>query len=192
MRYEVIMMGASAGGMEALREVLSGLEQPFALPIIVAQHVAAHSDNYLVTYLNNHTPLLVKEAEEKERIKAGCVYICPPNYHLLLEEDKSLSLATFEKVNYSRPSIDVLFETGAMSFQKTAIGILLTGASRDGAYGMAMIHSLGGMTIVQDPNTAYVPSMPASAIRSTPVDYILPLKDIAPYLNTLSRSLSTD
>jgi two-component system chemotaxis response regulator CheB len=91
-------------------------------------------------------------------------------------------------VNFSRPSIDVLFETGALAFKKEAIGVLLTGASRDGTYGMGMIHSLGGMTVVQDPDTAYVASMPQSAIQSTPIDYVLPLNDIGPFLNTLSRA----
>ncbi len=188
MGYEVVMMGASAGGMDALKTLLSGLEEDFYLPIVIAQHISAHSDNYLITYLNSHSSLFVKEAEEKEILKNGCVYVCPPNYHLLIEEDKTLSLATFEKVNFSRPSIDVLFETGALSLKKAAIGVLLTGASHDGAYGMGMIHAFGGMTVVQDPETAYVSNMPEAAIKSTPVDYVLPLSDIAPFLNTLSRA----
>jgi len=189
MRYDVIMIGASAGGMETLKEILSVLEPDFAIPIVVVQHIAADSDNYLVTYLNAHADIVVKEAAEKEHLHAGVVYICPPNYHLLLEEDKTITLATFEKVNFSRPSIDVLFETGAMAFYSSAIALLLTGASRDGTYGMGIVHSLGGMTVVQDPQTAYVPNMPASAIKSTPVDYVLPLQDIAPFFNTLSRNL---
>ncbi len=188
MGYEVVMMGASAGGMDALKTLLSGLEEDFHLPIVIAQHISAHSDNYLITYLNSHSSLFVKEAEEKETLKSGCVYVCPPNYHLLIEEDKTLSLATFEKVNFSRPSIDVLFETGALSLKKAAIGVLLTGASHDGAYGMGMIHAFGGMTVVQDPETAYVANMPEAAIKSTPVDYVLALDDIAPFLNTLSRA----
>lgn len=188
MGYELVMMGASAGGMYALKTLLSGLEEDFRLPVVIAQHISAQSDNYLITYLNSHTRLHVKEAEEKEYLKGGVVYVCPPNYHLLIEEDKTLSLGVFEKVNFSRPSIDVLFETGALSLKKGTVGVLLTGASRDGAYGMGMIHAFGGMTIVQDPETAYVANMPKAAIDSTPVDYVLPLKDIAPFLNTLSRA----
>lgn len=188
MGYEVVMMGASAGGMDTLKILLSGLEENFHLPVVIVQHISAHSDNYMITYLNSHSNLFVKEAEEKENLKSGCVYVCPPNYHLLIEEDRTLSLATFEKVNYSRPSIDVLFETGALSLKKGAIGVLLTGASHDGAHGMGMIHAFGGMTVVQDPETAHVAYMPKAAINSTPVDYVLPLKDIASFLNTLSRA----
>lgn len=182
------MIGASAGGMDALKVIFSVLEKNFSLPIVVVQHISPQSENYLVTYLHSRTALTVKEAVDKEKAVAGTVYVCPPNYHLLMEEDKTLSLGAFEKVNFSRPSIDVLFETGALAFKKEAIGVLLTGASRDGTYGMGMIHSLGGMTVVQDPDTAYVASMPQSAIQSTPIDYVLPLNDIGPFLNTLSRA----
>lgn len=188
MAYEIILIGASAGGMDALRVLLSGLEKNFALPLVVVQHISAHSDNYLITYLNSYSQLKVKEAEDKEKLLDGVVYICPPNYHLLIEEDKTLSLGAFEKVNFSRPSIDVLFETGALALKKSTIGVLLTGASRDGTYGMGMIHSFGGMTVVQDPDTAYVPNMPRAAINATPIDYVLPLNDISGFLNTLSRA----
>lgn len=188
MAYEIVLIGASAGGMEALKVLLSGMEKSFSLPVVIVQHISPHSDNYLITYLNSYSVLKVKEAEDKERLEDGTVYVCPPNYHLLIEEDKSLSLGAFEKVNFSRPSIDVLFETGALAFKKSTIGVLLTGASRDGSYGMGMIHSFGGMTVVQDPETAYVPNMPRSALNSTPVDYVLHLKDISGFLNTLSRA----
>lgn len=189
MKYNVVVIGASAGGMEALRIILSGLESDFAFPVVIVQHVSPHSNNYMITYLDTYTSLIVKEAEEKEQLQQGKVYVCPPNYHLLLEDDCTLSLGNFEKVNYSRPSIDVLFETAAIACRRKTIGVLLTGASSDGAYGMSMIHSFGGLTLVQDPETAYVPFMPESAIKATPIDYVLSLEDIASYLNTLSRTL---
>ncbi|MCF8336010.1 MAG: chemotaxis protein CheB [Bacteroidales bacterium] len=186
--YELVVIGASAGGMNALKEILSNLDRDFAYPIVAVQHVAPDSENYLVEYLDEYSNLNVREASEKQRILPYHVYFAPPNYHLLVEEDKTFSLTVSEKVNYSRPSIDVSFETAALAYKERIIGILLTGASQDGAKGMQMLHTLKGMTIVQDPRTASVPVMPQAAINLVSVDYKLPLEEIAPFLNTLSRT----
>lgn len=186
--YELVVIGASAGGMDALKKIISQLDEEFNLPVIVVQHVAPHSDNYLVTYLDSFTSLHVVEASEKQRVTPGFVYFAPPNYHLLLEENKTFTLTVENKVNFSRPSIDVLFETAAIACREKLIGVLLTGASNDGADGIRFIHSAQGLTIVQDPETAYVPIMPKAAIDTSPVDHILPLEEIAPFLNTISRA----
>ncbi|MCF8231957.1 MAG: chemotaxis protein CheB [Bacteroidales bacterium] len=186
--YEIVVVGASAGGMHALKEILSNLDRDFAFPVVVVQHLAPDSENYLVQYLDEYSSLSVKEASEKQRILPYHVYLAPPNYHLLIEEDKTFSLTVSEKVNFSRPSIDVLFETAVLAYQNRIIGLLLTGASQDGAKGMQMLHATKGLTIVQDPDNAFVPVMPKAAIELVPVDYKLTLEEIAPFLNTLSRA----
>lgn len=186
--YELVVIGASAGGMDALKELFSALDSDFQLPVVVVQHISPQSNNYLVDYLNGFCPMKVTEAIEKQKVLPGHAYLAPPNYHLLIEEDRTLSLTVSEKVHFSRPSIDVLFETASIAFTNKLIGVLLTGASQDGAEGIRLIHVAGGMTIAQDPKSAYVPVMPQAAINSSPVDYILPLNEIAPFLNTISRA----
>jgi two-component system chemotaxis response regulator CheB len=181
--YEAIVIGASAGGIKALQKLLSSLYPDFQLPIIIVQHLHAFSENFIVEYLDEHTDLKIKEAEEKEIIEPGTVYIAPPNYHLLIENDRSFSLSTDEKVNHARPSIDVLFETAADTYDSHLIGVILTGANSDGSHGLNVIHQKGGLTIVQDPHTAAVDSMPKAAIALTRVDYVQPLWEIGPLLN---------
>jgi two-component system chemotaxis response regulator CheB len=182
MKYEAIVIGVSAGGLEALQTVLTPLPANFGLPLIIIQHMHPYSDNYLVHFLNEHCQLGVKEAEEKERIAPGTIYIAPPNYHLLLELDRSFSLSVSEKVNHARPSIDVTFETAADIYGSRLIGIILTGANNDGSLGLKQIKQHGGLTIVQDPKTAEVDSMPRAAIAATVVDHLLPLPKIGTFL----------
>lgn len=189
LQYEAVVIGVSAGGMEALRSMLSSLPGDYTLPLIIVQHMHPNSDNFLAYYLNENCPLTVKEAEEKERLKAGIVYIAPPNYHLMIEEDRTFSLSITESINHARPSIDVLFETAADVFGSKLIGIILTGANSDGSLGLKRVKERGGLTIVQDPATAEVESMPRAAITATEVDYVLPLEQIASYLiNIVNRS----
>ncbi|HNY06913.1 MAG TPA: chemotaxis protein CheB, partial [Bacteroidales bacterium] len=116
MKHKVVVIGSSAGGMDALRILLAALPRTFALPILIVQHLSATSDSFLANYLNTQCQLRVKEADEKEKIFHGTVYLAPPNYHLLVEDDETLSLSVEEKVNYARPSIDVLFESAAYAF----------------------------------------------------------------------------
>lgn len=180
--YDAVVIGASAGGLEALSAILPGLPDDFPLPVIVVQHISPHSDNYLSTHLNRISAIRIKEADEKETLQAGTVYIAPPNYHLLIESDSTLSLTTDEKVNYSRPSIDVLFESACWAFSGKVIALILTGANHDGSEGAKMIHQAGGMVIVQDPFTAQVSVMPESVIKKTIPDQILKLEEIASFL----------
>jgi len=177
-----VVVGVSSGGMEVLFAILPSLPKKFLLPIIIVQHMHAESDNYLAKSLNDKSSLLVKEACEKEKLKPGVVYIAPPNYHLLIEKDRTFSLEVGERVNFSRPSIDVLFDSAVDVYGARLIGIILTGANYDGCRGLKRIKARGGMAVVQDPVTAEVSSMPVSALTLTEVDYILPPGEIGPAL----------
>jgi len=179
MKLKAIVLGASAGGLQAISTILMELEEGFKVPILIVQHLSPHSDNYMVTHLNNICRLNVKEAEEKEKILPGSVYVAPPNYHMLVEEDEILSLTVEAKENYSRPSIDVLFDTAADVYREGLIGVILTGANSDGSKGLKRIKELGGITIVQNPETAETSSMPMASIAITKVDYILELSEIS-------------
>jgi two-component system, chemotaxis family, protein-glutamate methylesterase/glutaminase len=189
MHYKAIVIGTSSGGMNALRVMFSILTQDFKTPIIIVQHIGAHSDNLWIKLLNDKCNLCLKEADEKEKIENGVVYIAPPNYHLLIEKDKTFSLTIDERVNYSRPSIDVLFESAAEVYKSSLIGVVLTGSNHDGTNGIKRIKQYGGLVIIQNPETAESSFMPASAIAAVKPDYILSLKDIAELLMKLDKQL---
>ena len=178
MPYEAIVIGVSSGGLNAMKILFSLLPADFSMPIIVVQHVGARSENVWIQLLNNHCKVEIKEADEKEKIEKGKIYVAPPNYHLLIEKNKTFSLTVDERVNYARPSIDVLFETASEAYQTHLIGVVLTGANNDGSNGIKCIKERGGLTIVQQPDTAESSYMPASAIATSQPDYILPLEEI--------------
>lgn len=179
-------MGTSLGGFDALKAVLSSLARGFPLPIVAVQHQSADGRGDLAGLLQRHTPLVVLEAEDKETIRPGHVYLAPSGYHLLLEEG-SLALSTDAPVWYARPSIDVLFESAAETHGSATIGVALTGASADGALGLARIKASGGLTIVQDPSTARSPVLPKAAIAAAAPHHVLPLEEIAPLLNVVAQ-----
>jgi two-component system chemotaxis response regulator CheB len=183
-RYEAIVIGSSAGGLNALKTIFRGLSKRFNIPLIIVQHISPDAENYLIQILHDLRRLKVKEADEKERPMPGVAYLAPPNYHLLLEADRTFTLTVDERVNYARPSIDVLFETAAEAYKDKLIGIILTGANNDGSQGLKKIKDFGGLTIVQDPETAEVESMPRAAIQTAVVDHIIPLDEIAAFLNS--------
>jgi two-component system chemotaxis response regulator CheB len=178
MRYEAIVIGVSSGGMNAMKIMFSLLPKNFSTPIIIVQHIGARSDGHFIKLLNNQSNVSIKEADEKEKIENGNVYIAPPNYHLMIERDKTFSLTIEERVNYARPSIDVLFESAADVYKDKLIGVILTGSSSDGTTGLKKIKEYGGLTIAQDPKTAESGYMPASAIAVVPMDFILSLEEI--------------
>ena len=178
MKYEAIVIGVSSGGMNALKVMFSLLPKEFNTPIIIVQHISSQSENLWIRLLNDKSNLYIKEADEKESIEQGKVYIAPPNYHLLIERDKTFSLTIDERVNYARPSIDVLFESAAEAYKSKLIGVILTGSNNDGTNGLKRIKEYGGLTIVQDPATAESSYMPASAIAVVQMDYILTLENI--------------
>lgn len=184
-QYKAIVIGVSAGGMKALMELLPALPENFPLPVIIVQHLHPSQGVFYVKYFNGISAIRVKEADEKEAIRPGHAYFAPPNYHLLVEEDQTFSLSSDEKVNYSRPSIDVLFESAVDVYSADLVGIILTGANHDGAKGLRRIGRNGGLTIVQDPAAAESSLMPLSAIDAAKPDHILSLEDIGTLLVTL-------
>jgi len=183
---DAVVIGVSAGGMKALGILLPCLPVHYKLPVIVVQHSHPGSDDFLTRYLNDRSLLTVKQAEEKEPVLPGCIYFAPPDYHLLIEMDRSFSLSVEEPVNFARPSIDVLFETSAEVYGPGLVGVILTGASADGARGLMKIKAAGGIAVVQDPRTAEAEIMPKSAISAGDVDFILPLEAIGKFLARLS------
>ncbi len=172
--YKAIVIGASLGGFDVILKIIAPLPKNFSIPIVIVQHLSPDhiiGDKY--NLLNTRFKLNAKEAELFEILKAGNVYFAPAGYHLLIEKNRSFSLNVDEKVMYSRPAIDVLFETAAEAFGNSLIGIILTGANRDGTNGIIKIKEFGGLTIAQDPKTALSPEMVESAIDSGKIDHIL-------------------
>lgn len=184
---KAIVIGTSYGGLEALKAIIPHLPKDFSLAVIVVLHIGDNNNQSFINYLDKKSNIKVKEAEEKEEIKAGTVYFAPPNYHLLIEDDSTIALSTDSKINHSRPSIDVLFETAAWQYKNQLVGILLTGLNKDGALGLKDIQKFGGITIVEDPGTAIATIMPASAIKIMKPDYILKLDQISEKINDLIR-----
>ena len=183
---EIIVIGCSLGGMHALKMVLQAIPADFQVPIAITQHRHKASNEGLPSFLRRASNLCVNDVEDKQWIKANCVYLAPADYHLLVERG-TFSLSTEAAVAYSRPSIDVLFESAAEAYGDRAVGVILTGANADGARGVRRIKALGGFVVAQDPETAEAPAMPQAAVDTGKVDRILPLDKIGPFLVELSR-----
>jgi len=177
-KFEAIVIGTSAGGLSALFILLEKLPADFPIPIVIVQHRTKDQTSLLEDVLQPKCKIKIKQADEKEKIEGGIVYIAPPDYHLLIENDFTFSLSSDALVFYSRPSIDVLFESAAMSYGDTLIGIILTGANTDGANGLQTIRKRGGLTIVQSPDEAEFTRMPAAAIDKGAAMFIMSLKEI--------------
>jgi two-component system chemotaxis response regulator CheB len=177
-KFKAIVIGTSAGGLSAISTLLEKLPSDYLLPIIIVQHRAKDQKNLLEEVLQPKCKMKIKQADEKEKIEKSIVYIAPPNYHLLIENDLTFSLSSDELVSYSRPSIDVLFESAAISYREALIGIILTGANNDGASGLQTIKKYGGLTIAQSPAEAQFPHMPGAAIDKGGAMLILTLKEI--------------
>ncbi|MBV4355779.1 chemotaxis protein CheB [Pinibacter aurantiacus] len=180
----IVIIGGSAGSLDIILKIVPGLQQINAA-IIMVLHRKSSSDTILVDLLTVKTKLKVKEAEEKEMIVAGCIYIAPADYHLLIEKDCTFSLDVSEKINYSRPSIDVTFESASEVYGPHLTGILLSGANADGADGLGAIKQNNGICIAQDPSTAEVPYMPQYAIDHVAIDHILTAEQIKDYINNI-------
>jgi two-component system, chemotaxis family, protein-glutamate methylesterase/glutaminase len=181
-RYDMIAIGASWGGLRAIECVLSALPDDFRVPIVIAQHRAADSGSGALTRMFGlRSALEVCEAGDKDAIEPGRVYLAPADYHLLVEPD-GFALSTEGPVRYSRPSIDVLLESAADTYGERMVGVILTGANDDGARGLARVKRHGGLTIVQDPETAEKRSMPAAAIATGAADQVVALDEIGPLL----------
>lgn len=184
---DAIVVGASAGGVEALLKIYRTLPKGFRLPILTVLHVPDQRRSHLAEVFAQTLKIPVKEADDKETIAPGTLYFAGPSYHLSVENDFSLSLSQEERVFHSRPSIDVLFESAADAYGERLAGVLLTGANNDGARGMARISEYGGLTVVQDPAQALARTMPDAALALHTPDFLLPLPDIGLLLVELER-----
>lgn len=184
--YELIVIGASLGGMRALQAIFCKLPAGFQIPVAVVLHRGVSSEESWCAVLQPYSAFPIEEAYDKQLISVGHIYVAPANYHLLIEPGH-FALSTEAPVHSARPSIDVLFESAADSYGSAVIGVILTGGSEDGAQGLAAIKQHGGIAVVQDPATAEGHVMPAAAIAATAVDHILPLQDIGPLFQCLCQ-----
>lgn len=179
----LVVIGASAGGVAALRTLLSSLKSGFAAAIAIVLHTRDSDVSSLAQLLGRGCPLPVQEAVAGARLESGIAYLAPGNYHLLIERDGRLALSVDERVCYVRPSADVLFESAVDAYGAATIGVVLTGTNADGAQGLAAIRAAGGLGLVQDPQDAEEPAMPEAAIRIAGADAVLPLPALAERLN---------
>ena len=185
--YGVIVIGGSAGAIQALPRILMQLPASFDLPVVVVLHRLEGSGSYLHEYFSQYCAQPVVEVEDKQPLLPGQVYIAPAGYHLLLEEEGHFSLSVDAKVNYCRPAIDVLLESAADAYAQRVIAIILTGANGDGSAGLRRVKEAGGLTIVQCPSSAAVAAMPTAALKATPVDWVLEPEQIGCLLAGLGR-----
>jgi two-component system, chemotaxis family, protein-glutamate methylesterase/glutaminase len=184
----MVVIGASYGGLSALQVLLPQLAPGFPLPIVIVQHRKRDGDDGLCEFLRKRCSLPLVEPNDKETVEPGRVYLAPRDYHLLIEKS-IFALSTESPVAHARPSIDVLFESAAEVYQERLVGVVLTGANRDGARGLAKIKSFGGLAVVQDPSSAESRAMPEAAMAATAVDRIISLQEIAPFLNELCHPI---
>jgi two-component system chemotaxis response regulator CheB len=180
-RVDLIAVGCSWGGLRALEVVLTGLPADLAATVVIAQHRSAQSTETLATVLGRYARMPVHEVEDKDRIEIGSIYLAPADYHLLVERG-CFALSIGEPVQFSRPSVDVLFESAADAYGSRVAAVVLTGANADGAEGLRSVKRAGGFTVVQDPVTAEQRTMPGAAVATGAADKVLPLPEIAPFL----------
>lgn len=192
MNYDIIAIGSSAGGIEALKKIFLNFKCIDEVAIIIVQHLAANTKSYMSEIINDSTDMKVYEIEDKMIIEKGCVYIVPPNYHALIEKTGVFTLATFEKVCFARPSIDVTFDSVGDVFRKKVIGVILTGANHDGGHGLKSIKDMGGYTIVQDHLTAEASEMPRYAKEYVCPNEILDIDLIGERLNQLIEKMENN
>lgn len=184
-RCGLLIIGGSAGTLEVMLQTLPHIRTDISFALLLVLHRSNESDPLLQSILSSKTSLPVKEVEEKEKILPGTIYIAPADYHLLIEKDHSFSLDFSEKVNYSRPSIDVTFSVAAEAYGAALACLLLSGGNTDGTEGLLCVKKAGGITAVQDPSTATVPFMPQHALSKMQPDYILMVNEIASFINNL-------
>jgi two-component system chemotaxis response regulator CheB len=182
---KLIIIGGSSGSLQVVIHILGSLPDDYPIPVLLIIHRANSSDSMLTDLLSLKSNLTVREVEEKDKIIPSCVYLAPADYHVLIEKDETFTLDYSEKLNYSRPSIDVSFISAAQVYGKNLIGILLSGANEDGAEGLKKIKEQGGQTIIQHPDDAMVSYMPIKASHKSKIDEVLNTNEIANYLISL-------
>jgi two-component system chemotaxis response regulator CheB len=186
--FWVVGVAASAGGLTALRQILEVLPRDFPAAIVIVQHLSPHHKSYLAEILARCTPLRVKQAEDGDRLHRGEAFIAPPDRHLLVNPDGTLSLTRSGRVHHVRPSADILFASMALACQERAIAVVLTGGDEDGASGARLVKAMGGTVIAQDEASSQHFDMPRAAISTGVVDYVLPVTQIAPLLSYLASN----
>jgi two-component system, chemotaxis family, protein-glutamate methylesterase/glutaminase len=182
---ELLIIGGSAGSLEVILLFLKDLKSTLSFPILLVLHRKSSFDSALTNLISTRTKLPVQEAEEKEQLKPGNIYIAPADYHLLIEKQHTVSLDFSEKINYSRPSIDITFQTAAEAYGPSLVCILLSGANEDGAAGLVAVKEAGGFIVIQDPLTAEVSYMPEQALKVVKPDKILKGSDLASFINSI-------
>lgn len=186
-KCSALVIGGSAGSLNVLLEMFPMLKAGLNFPILVVLHRKSGNESMLRELLQSKTKLSVKDVEEKTFLKESVIYIAPSNYHVLIEEDKSFSLDYSEKVNYSRPSIDVTFQSASEVYKETVVCILLSGSNSDGTEGLRRVNALGGTAVVQNPDTAIMPYMPAVALASLSKSLVIDGDKMAIYINQLNN-----
>jgi two-component system, chemotaxis family, protein-glutamate methylesterase/glutaminase len=187
-RYKAVVIGGSAGSFQVLGKILGSIPEDFHLPIIICSHRLKHIRSGFVEALALKSVKRVIEPEDKESIKKGHVYLAPSNYHLTVELGNTFSLSTEEMINNSRPAIDITFQSCAYLYKEKLLGILLTGANKDGALGMKAVKDHGGLTIIQNPSECVMDTMPKAALAATTIDHILSVPEIIQFLIQANKS----
>ncbi len=185
---DAVVIGASAGGVEGLSLILPALPPTLAVPVFIVLHLPREHRSVLSEIFASKCALALREAEDKEPVQPGCVYFAPPDYHLLVDEGPRLALSVDEPVHCSRPSIDVLFESAADLYGRGLLGVLLSGASHDGAAGLAAVRRAGGLTVVRQPDRGPESQMAQAALERGPVDFVLPVDQIGALLHSIPPS----
>ena len=185
MKHKAVIIGGSAGSFQVVTKILSVIPVNFPLPLLLCFHRLKHVRSGFVEALSLKSQIPVVEPFDKEQLKPGRAYLAPANYHMYVELANRIALSTEDTVNHSRPSIDLSFITAAQAYREKLIGIILSGANRDGAYGLKKVHDFGGMTIVQDPNECEVKTMTQSALQLTKVDFVYTTSQIINLLLTI-------
>jgi two-component system chemotaxis response regulator CheB len=185
-RIDCVVIGASAGGVEALGVLLPALPATFHPSMLIVLHLPRERPSLLVNIFAKRCAQPIREAEDKEPVEPGTVYFAPPDYHMLVEKNRRIALSADEPVHFSRPSIDVLFESAADVYGERLLGVILTGGNEDGAAGLHAVRQAGGVTVVQQPDSARVPLMVVSALQRGPADFVLSLPEIAQLLGALA------
>ena len=183
--FDIVAVAASAGGLNAVSQILSTLPVKFPAAVVVVQHLSPRHPSFMAEILSRRVALQVKQAEDEDRLTPATVYIAPPDHHIRVNHDGTLFLCQSKVVRFVRPSADILFESVAYRYKERAIALVLSGTGSDGSIGISYVKKMGGMVIVQDNKTAEFSGMPAAAIRTGDVDLVLPLDEISNALVTL-------
>lgn len=182
---EILVIGASAGGLNTLGWLFQNITNPFPVPILVTKHVGHRDEKGMKTFISRASQLPVEVAMDKQPIEAGRVYLAPADYHMQIEEKGIISLNQDDRVSYARPAIDVLFQSAAVAYGASLLAVILSGANSDGVAGLQVVRRGGGVTVAQDPETAELGIMPNAAIQAGCVDYVIGLKELPDFFRTL-------